>query len=123
MTYAGKPIKTFRIHKKCHDSLARIFATIAQKADHMSNVLDRWGVTVFGGSYNYRLIRGSASHLSMHSYGCALDLDPERNAMGDKTPNFALAKEVLDAFAYEGWVWGGTWTGRPDAMHWQAARV
>ena len=123
MYYAGKPLQYFRIHKKCHDSLARIFGTIAAKADHMPQVLNRWGVTVFGGSYNYRLIRGSSSRLSMHAYGCSIDLDPERNAMGDKTPNFALCKEVLDAFAYEGWVWGGHWTGRPDAMHWQAARV
>jgi hypothetical protein len=121
MTYAGKPIKTIRIHKKCHDSLARILAAIASAADHMPNVLSQWGVNIFGGSYNYRLMRGG-SRLSMHSYGCAIDLDPERNAMGDRTPHFATCKEVLRAFEAEGWVWLGA-TSVHDAMHFQAARL
>ncbi len=119
MTYAGKPIQSIRVHRKCHDSLARVFGAIAEAADHMPQVLARWGVTVFGGTYNYRLIRGSASRLSNHAYGAAIDLDPERNAMGDRTPHFATCKEVLAAFEAEGWAWLGK-TSVHDGMHWEA---
>ena len=123
MFYDGKPLtRGFRIHRLCHDSLARVFAEIAQAAHHMPNVIAQWGMDTFSGSYNYRPIRGS-SHLSMHAYGCAIDLDARDNAMGDLTPEFATHPVVLAAFDKEGWVWGGRWTGRPDAMHWQAARV
>ena len=121
MTYAGKPIKSIRVHRKCVDSLARVFASIAKAASFKQDVLDRWGVSEFGGTYNYRLIRGS-TRLSMHAYGCAIDLDPTGNALGDKTPEFKDREAVRSAFAAEGWVWGGNWS-RPDGMHWQAARI
>jgi hypothetical protein len=121
MTYAGRPIKTIKIHRLCADSLARVLSDIAHAASHMPNVLSQWGVTIFGGTYNYRLMRGG-NRLSMHSYGCAIDLDPERNSMGDRTPHFASCPEVLEAFRKEGWVWLGP-TSAHDGMHFQAARL
>lgn len=124
MTYMGKPMtKGFRIHRLCHDSLSRVFSQIADAANHMPNVLKQWGVDVFGGSYNYRLMRGSSSRISMHSYGCAIDLDPERNVMGTRAPDhFATIKPVLAAFQAEGWDWLGD-NSVSDGMHWQAARA
>ena len=122
MYYDHKPIKSIRIHRKIFDALGRIFATCWEKSGRQQKVIDEWGLSVFGGSYNYRLIRGSASNLSNHSYGAAIDLDPERNAMHDKTPHFALCKEVLDAFEYEYAYWGNNFHGRPDAMHWEFVR-
>jgi len=80
----------------------------------------RYGVDLFGGAYNYRVKRGG-TELSMHAYGVAIDLDPERNAMGDTTP--AMPKFVVEAFERRGWVWGGRWKGRNcDGMHFQRAR-
>jgi hypothetical protein len=68
--------------------------------------------------------------LSMHSFGCALDLDPARNGLGDATPRFARFPEVISAFRASGLCWGGDWDGdgssadqrRHDGMHLQATQ-
>lgn len=115
MFYAGKPVQSVKIHRKCAESLGRVFAAIWEAAKHDQATIDRWGVSIFGGSYNFRLMRGS-SHLSMHSYGCALDLAPERFPMGRHDQTFV--PQVIQAFANEGW------ENLPnDRMHFQAARV
>lgn len=119
MTYAGKPISGIRVHKKCAESLQRILAALWEASGRSQARIDEWGVSIYGGAYNYRLMRGGNS-LSMHSWGCAIDLDPARNGLGDTTPRFRQFPEVLRAFADEGWEWGGDWS-RPDGMHWQAA--
>jgi hypothetical protein len=118
---ANIPIKSIRVHKRCAESLARILGRINCESAYSQALLADWGMDKFGGGYNYRLMRGG-SRLSMHSYGCAVDFDPARNGMGDKTPHFANCPEVLAAFKSEGWEWGGDWTN-PDGMHFQAART
>lgn len=119
MTYAGKPIKTIRVHKKCAESLLRILNRIFELAGHSQATVDAWGASIFGGAYNFRLMRGGVS-LSMHSWGCAIDLDPANNGLGDQTPKFDKHPLVMQAFEEEGWEWGGSWSKR-DGMHWQAA--
>jgi hypothetical protein len=123
MTYAGMPIKGIRIHKKCSNSLFAVLTNLWIASGHDQDKLDHWGVSIYAGAFNYRLMRNGTS-LSMHSWGCAIDLDPANNGMGDTTPRFANFPVVLAAFADEGWVWGGNWKGKScDGMHWQAARV
>jgi hypothetical protein len=120
--YIGKPVtKGVSIHKKAAESLDRVFKRIWDASGRSQAQIDAWGMSDFSGSFNYRPKRGGRS-LSMHSYGAAVDFDADRNGFGDRTPHFAAAKPVLDAFAAEGWIWGGTWS-KPDGMHWQAARV
>jgi len=121
MTYAGQPVKSITIHRKCADSLQRVLDAVWTSSGHNQVLIDSWGMSIFGGSFNYRLMRG-LNRLSMHSYGCAIDFDPARNGLGDTTPWLKECPLVLDAFAQEGWVWGGKWS-RPDGMHFQAARV
>lgn len=123
MTYAGMPVKTIRIHRRCAESLTDILREIAALSNGSALRQHEWGVSIYGGAYNYRLMRGS-SKLSMHSWGCAIDLDPERNAFHDTTPHFADIPLVVKAFESRGWIWGGRWKGRScDGMHFQAARV
>jgi len=125
LRFAGKPLRSIRIHRKCGASLSRVFSHIHEAAKGDQKTIDDWGVSVFGGSYNYRLTRGGTL-LSMHAYGCAIDLDPVRNAFHDVTPNFLHppAHVVVEAFESEGWIWGGRWGGRAcDGMHFQAARL
>lgn len=120
MTYASKPINAITIHRKCSDSLSRVLAAIWEAAKHDQKVVDAWGASIFGGANCYRLMRGG-SNLSTHSWACAIDLDPARNAFHDVTPHFAEAPQVLQAFADEGWTWLGARPGRAcDGMHWQA---
>ena len=123
MQFAGKPITSIAINKKCADSLSRIFDVIWLASGKNQKIIDDWGVSVFSGSYNYRVMRGG-NVLSMHAYGCAIDLDAPRNWFHDQDPHFAKVPQVLKAFEDEGWTWGGSWSGRSkDGMHFQAARV
>lgn len=123
MFYADKPIKSFRMHKNCAGATLKALHAIFQATKGDKNLLTESGANVFGGSYNFRLMRGG-NRLSMHSWGCAIDLDPARNGMADVTPHFAKYPFVVKAFEDLGAVWGGRWAGRNcDGMHFQFARV
>jgi hypothetical protein len=78
---------------------------------------------LYGGAYNFRRSRGGPS-LSMHAYGIAIDLDPEKNALGVKwEADKAMVPElVIDIFATHGWSWGGLWKELPEAGHFQATK-
>ena len=115
MQFAGSEVKSVRIHRKCVASLSRVFDAIWKATEMRQDKIDEWGVSDFGGSYNFRMMRGS-SHLSMHSYGCAIDLAPQRFPMGVATNKFCDA--VCTAFSDEGWV-----NLPKDRMHFQAAIV
>ena len=113
MHFVGTPVKRITIHRKCAESLLAVLQEIWKASGQDQKKIDAWGVSEFGGSFNFRLMRGS-HHLSMHSYGCAIDLAPQRFPMGRTSPTFY--GEVLKAFANEGWV------NLPrDPMHFQAA--
>lgn len=119
MTYAGQIMgRGMKVHRYCAPSLGRVMTNLMDAAGGKQDVLDHWGVSVYGGGHNFRLMRGGAK-LSMHSYGCAVDLDPANNGLGDQTPRFASFPEVQAAWAAEQWTWGGKWA-RADGMHWQA---
>lgn len=123
MTYGGRPTKTISIHKKCAESLSRVLVQIWDSSGYNQKTLDLWGASIYGGAFNYRLMRGG-TRLSVHSWGAAIDLDPARNGFHDQTPNFANHPAVIKAFEDEGWIWGGRWKGdSTDGMHFQAARV
>lgn len=123
MTYDGMPIKGIRIHRKCSESLFAVLTRLWDASAHDQALLDHWGVSIYGGAYNYRLMRGG-NQLSMHSWGCAIDLDPARNSFHNTTPRFAQFPQVTSAFDAAGWTWGGRWQGQScDGMHFQAARV
>lgn len=129
MTYAGTPIKGVTIHKACAPAFAGLFELLKTAAKGKQETLDHWGVSIFGGSFNYRLMR-NLSTLSMHSFGCAIDLDPARNGLGDRTPRFAEFPEVVKAFRDSGLCWGADWDGDGntantrtfDGMHLQATQ-
>ncbi len=75
----------------------------------------------FGGAYQYRRIAGSG-RLSLHAYGAAIDLDPERNPLGKvwKQEAGMMPVHVVELFERAGWKWGGRFVGRKDCMHFQA---
>lgn len=116
----SRTVKRIRIHKSCAPSLERVLDGIAQQYPGQEQ-LERHRLHLFGGAYHFRLMRGSTK-LSMHAYGCAIDLDPEGNPLGCRWRTGMIPRAVVEAFAREGWVWGGGWK-RPDAQHFQAARV
>lgn len=131
MTYAGTPISGITVHRLCADAMLAALTDIWLGCEKKQAVVDRLGASIFGGCFVYRLMRGSATRLSTHSWGCAIDLDPARNGLGDYTPSFLPGSPVVEAFLKQGAVWGGDWNGnkrimderRPDAMHFQFARL
>lgn len=66
------------------------------------------GIDLYGGCFNYRLMRGSKNRWSRHSWGIAIDLDPARNTLNEtkKTARFARPeyKPMIDIFYKHGFV-------------------
>lgn len=118
MRMGTDPITRISIHKKCAASVLRVFTSVAPMLCTAAFKIPDYN---YDGSFNYRVMRGGRS-LSMHAYGCAIDLDAEHNPMGKKTVRFKDTSIWVKAFEAEGWVWGGRWSS-PDAMHFQAALV
>ena len=117
MTYAGKPIASIAFHKKCAAALSAALGAIWDACDRDQQKIDAAGVSEFGGSFSYRLIRG-ASAISNHSFAIAIDIAPSGNALGvkkGKMPEF-----VVKAFDEQGFRWGGRYQTRKDWMHFEA---
>jgi len=79
------------------------------------------GIDLYGGCFNYRKMRGG-SDWSKHSWGVAIDLDPERNLLKEssKTARFARPeyKPMIDIFYKHGFVSLGVEENR-DFMHFE----
>ena len=61
MYYAGKPIKTISFHKKCADALSAALKEIWTACNKDPKEIAKYSLQNFGGSFNYRLIRGSST--------------------------------------------------------------
>ena len=119
----GTRVRAMTLHSKVADSAERAFARIAETYTEKERA--ELGIDLFGGSLNVRRMRGGKS-FSMHSWGIAIDFDPERNGLHLPFAKARLgqpdAVPFWEAWEAEGWVsLGRTW-GR-DAMHVQAARL
>jgi len=77
---------------------------------------------LFGGCLNVRKMRGGSSW-SMHSWGIAVDLDPDKNQLTWGKDRASFAKSEYDPFwkivADEGWTSLGKAENR-DWMHFEA---
>lgn len=70
-----------------------------------------------------RLIRGSKSSVSNHSWGTAIDikLDDQLDRFADGETQFGLLI-IAEYFNDEGWYWGASY-GREDSMHFEASEA
>ena len=109
-------------HEKAADSLGEILEKIHA---HYGAELRPLGLDLFGGDYMPRKMRGGSAW-SMHSWGIAIDWDPERNQL-----KWGRDRARLAGSDYSDWwkIWeehGWCSLGRVrnyDWMHVQAARV
>lgn len=116
-------IQKMTLHKKVAGSALRAMNNIY--AFYGDEGVKELGLDLFGGSLNVRKMRGGSSY-SMHSWGIAIDFDPERNGLHTPKPKARLSHNdaipFWECWEKEGWVSLGREINR-DWMHVQAARI
>lgn len=97
-------VNKMQCHKLAAPSLTKIFNELLN--DYGLTEIQRLGIDLFGGCYNFRQMRGG-TEWSVHSWALAIDLDPARNSLKatDKTAQFAKPEyqRMIDIFYKHGW--------------------
>lgn len=111
----------------CHELVAPAMTRIWQKTlDHYGHEqIKELGIDLFGGCLNVRKMRGGSAW-SMHSWGIAIDIDPDRNALRTTWKNAQLSKPAYKKFVQFWYDEGAINLGIErdyDAMHFQFARL
>lgn len=116
-----KNIKVNKIqcHKLVADKLSKIFEEILLTYGYDKIV--ELGIDLFGGCFNFRAMRGGTAP-SRHSWGIAIDLDPERNQLKTQWKNAEFSKpeykQMIDIFYKYGFISLGKEKGY-DGMHFE----
>ena len=107
----------------CHKLAAEKFLDVFNDllAEYGMAEIERLGIDLFGGCFNYRKMRGGSSW-SKHAWGIAVDLDPARNKLKEtaKTARFARPEyqKMMDVFYKNGFINLGIEENR-DFMHFE----
>jgi len=101
--------KTTVVKMRCHKLVAEDFLGV------FNDILDAYGIEkiqelgidLFGGCFNFRAMRGGSDY-SRHSWGVAIDLDPDRNQLKENSSTARFArpeyKKMIDIFYNHGFV-------------------
>lgn len=111
----------------CHEDVAQPLEAIFRDASaaYGEQEFRRLRLDRFGGCFNFRKMRGG-SRLSMHSWGIAVDLDPERNQLRWGADRAAFAHSDYKVWWECVEAYGAVSLGRArdfDWMHLQFARL
>ncbi len=109
LLFDDKPVTRSRCHKLLVDNFKKVFLDI--KAAGLENVVKN-----YGGIYAPRPIRGHPSHPSTHSWGIAIDLEPEKFPLGSQA---RFPDDIITIFRNAGFFYGGDFKSRKDPMHFQ----
>lgn len=116
----SKLVRKITCHEKVRDSLENILKGILQYYGSPEKVQEA-RMDLFGGCLNVRRVRGGNAW-SIHSWGAAIDLDPEQNSLSMHRERATMPEAVIDIFAEENWVSMGRERDF-DYMHFQAATL
>jgi hypothetical protein len=98
-------INKMRCHKLVAEDFIAVFEDILKH--YGLEKIKELGIDLFGGCFNFRAMRGGSDY-SRHSWGIAIDLDPERNQL--KTPysksqfakpEYAKLHEIFEKHGFE----------------------
>ncbi len=100
-------------HFCCHKLLVGVFENVFSEIQRKGLQSE---ISTFGGCFSFRPQR-TGTRLSAHSWGIAIDLNPETNAQGTAGN---MSEEIIEIFRTTGFEWGGDWAGKKkDPMHFQ----
>lgn len=112
-------VTRMRCHKLAAEKFLDVFNDLL--AEYGMAEIERLGIDLFGGCFNYRKMRGGSSW-SKHAWGIAVDLDPARNKLKEtaKTARFARPEyqKMIDIFYKNGFINLGIEENR-DFMHFE----
>jgi hypothetical protein len=98
-------VTKMRCHKLVADKFLAVFNELLDAYGYEELV--ELGIDLFGGCFAFRAMRGG-SEWSRHSWGIAIDLDPERNKLKetDRTARFARPEyqKMIDIFYKHGFI-------------------
>ena len=112
-------VNTMRCHKLAAEKFTAVFNDIL--AHYGYDRIVELEIDLFGGCFNFRAMRGG-SDWSRHSWGIAVDLSPEKNALKTKYKDSQFAKPeyapLHEIFEKHGFINLGKAKGY-DSMHWE----
>jgi len=118
-----KSIHSFSCNKNVHDSLKRILTRVFNH--YGQEKIKELRLDIWGGCLNVRRMRGGRKY-STHSWGVAVDYDPDHNRLkwGREKASFAKPEynKWWEFWEAEGWISLGR-TRNFDWMHVQAAKI
>ncbi len=105
-SWSNEKVTRIQCHKLIANNLLAVFNELLTY--YGVDKIHELGIDRYGGCFNYRLMRGSETTLSRHSWGTAIDLDPNRNLLKEtsKTARFARPeyKPMIDIFYRHGFL-------------------
>jgi hypothetical protein len=118
----SKKVTRMKVNKHVKDNFLNVFNELLQHYGY--DELVRLEIDVFGGCFNYRLMRGG-SKLSRHSWGVAIDLNPEKNGLNTHVSKSQFAgkeyNKMMEIFEKNGFINYGKVILR-DTMHFEIAK-
>ena len=109
------PFKFLMVHQKCLQTFQTAYTDVLKHIGQEQ--ISKLRLDISGGAFCYRLERGGSS-LSVHSWGCAIDMDPAHNPFPHKWKQGGIDPTFCQIMESHGFWWRGE-NNDIDPMHFQ----
>ena len=99
-----------RLHRAVASNFQETYARAVEVSDYTPKSVQTFVTRHIG--------RDESKPLSLHSFGLAVDFDPQKNPMGGRNSILSADHPFVQVFKRAGWIWGGDW-GIKDNMHFE----